>query len=310
MSNYSKTVNFAIKDSLSTGDPNKLILGAELGTEFDNIATAIATKAESSTTPVLTANNIFVQAVNSSNEQRITNSSAGAAADALLKISNGTRFSYFGMAGTGYSSTEWTGGPTGEQTFIGNNGTVPISIATNNTERIRIAGDGASINLRATDIQLNGQTILSLQAIKAATTGRNTTTTLADDPDLTIAIPVAGTYEIRMLLLMTGATAAAQGFKYQLVYTGTAGTIGYYTIGSINGAASTPLAAAGAFNVATHATVLVDSGAGATTDFDHVVGTFVATTTGTLKLQWAQSTSTGNNSNLKANSLLMVRKVA
>jgi hypothetical protein len=46
MSNYTKTTDFASKDSLSSGDPNKIIKGTEFETEFDNIATTIATKAD------------------------------------------------------------------------------------------------------------------------------------------------------------------------------------------------------------------------------------------------------------------------
>jgi hypothetical protein len=46
MSNYTKTTDFAAKDSLPTGDSGKIIRGAEFETEFDNIATAIATKAD------------------------------------------------------------------------------------------------------------------------------------------------------------------------------------------------------------------------------------------------------------------------
>ena len=45
MSNYVKTTNFTAKDALSTGDPNKIIKGSGFDTEFDNIATASATKA-------------------------------------------------------------------------------------------------------------------------------------------------------------------------------------------------------------------------------------------------------------------------
>jgi hypothetical protein len=45
MSNYTKVTDFASKDTLSSGDPNKVIKGTEFETEFDNIATAIATKA-------------------------------------------------------------------------------------------------------------------------------------------------------------------------------------------------------------------------------------------------------------------------
>ena len=44
MSNYSKTTNFTAKDALTTGDPNKVIKGSEHDTEYDNIATASATK--------------------------------------------------------------------------------------------------------------------------------------------------------------------------------------------------------------------------------------------------------------------------
>lgn len=46
MSNYTKLTDFESKDGLSSGDPNKIIKGTEFETEFDNIATAIATKAD------------------------------------------------------------------------------------------------------------------------------------------------------------------------------------------------------------------------------------------------------------------------
>jgi hypothetical protein len=46
MSNYTKLTDFAAKDSLSSGDTNKIIRGTEFETEFDNIATSIATKAD------------------------------------------------------------------------------------------------------------------------------------------------------------------------------------------------------------------------------------------------------------------------
>ena len=48
MSNYTKTVNFAAKDALTTGDANKVVKGTEIDTEFNNIATAVATKVDSS----------------------------------------------------------------------------------------------------------------------------------------------------------------------------------------------------------------------------------------------------------------------
>lgn len=46
MSDYTKSTNFASKDSLSSGNPLKIVKGTEIDTEFNNIATAIATKAD------------------------------------------------------------------------------------------------------------------------------------------------------------------------------------------------------------------------------------------------------------------------
>ena len=46
MTDYTKTTDFAAKDSLPSGDSGKIIRGAEFETEFDNISTSIATKAD------------------------------------------------------------------------------------------------------------------------------------------------------------------------------------------------------------------------------------------------------------------------
>lgn len=46
MSNYTKTTNFGAKDTLPSGDSQKIIRGTEFDTEFNNIATAVATKLE------------------------------------------------------------------------------------------------------------------------------------------------------------------------------------------------------------------------------------------------------------------------
>jgi hypothetical protein len=48
MSNYTKSTNFATKDNLTPGDPLKIVRGTEIDTEYNNIATAIATKTDNS----------------------------------------------------------------------------------------------------------------------------------------------------------------------------------------------------------------------------------------------------------------------
>jgi hypothetical protein len=47
MSNYTKSTNFAAKDALASGNAAKIVKGTEIDTEFNNIATAVATKADS-----------------------------------------------------------------------------------------------------------------------------------------------------------------------------------------------------------------------------------------------------------------------
>ena len=44
MSNYVKTTDFAAKDALASGNPSKTAQGTQVDTEFNNIATAVATK--------------------------------------------------------------------------------------------------------------------------------------------------------------------------------------------------------------------------------------------------------------------------
>lgn len=46
MSNYVKSTDFAAKDALASGNASKIVKGTEIDTEFNNIATAVATKAD------------------------------------------------------------------------------------------------------------------------------------------------------------------------------------------------------------------------------------------------------------------------
>ena len=57
--NYTKTTNFAAKDALASGNASKVVKGAEIDTEFTNIQTAIASKADGTFT-----NFSFVEASN------------------------------------------------------------------------------------------------------------------------------------------------------------------------------------------------------------------------------------------------------
>jgi hypothetical protein len=52
MSNYTKSTNFATKDNLTPGDPLKIVRGTEIDTEYNNIATAIATKTDNASAAI------------------------------------------------------------------------------------------------------------------------------------------------------------------------------------------------------------------------------------------------------------------
>ena len=46
MSNYNKATNFAVKDTLTSGDPDKVVSGAEIDNEFNSISSAVTSKAD------------------------------------------------------------------------------------------------------------------------------------------------------------------------------------------------------------------------------------------------------------------------
>jgi hypothetical protein len=53
MSDYTKSTNFTVKDTLPTGNSGKIVKGTELDTEFTAIASAIASKADISSPALL-----------------------------------------------------------------------------------------------------------------------------------------------------------------------------------------------------------------------------------------------------------------
>ena len=53
MSIYTKATDFAVKDSLASGNPSKLVKGTEIDTEFNAIQSAVNSKADKAS-PALT----------------------------------------------------------------------------------------------------------------------------------------------------------------------------------------------------------------------------------------------------------------
>jgi hypothetical protein len=108
MSDYTRVTNFTPKDSLPTGDPEKVVSGQEIQVELDAIAVAIATKSESGgggsgiagvgATPVSVAANFTSDAASPFVSVVIPANSIGAYG--LLEID-----SFFVLSGTGGPDT-------------------------------------------------------------------------------------------------------------------------------------------------------------------------------------------------------------
>ena len=71
MSNYSKTTDFAAKDALTTGNPNKIVKGTEIDDEFSAIQTAVNTKANSNS-PTLTGTPVAPTATAATNNTQLS----------------------------------------------------------------------------------------------------------------------------------------------------------------------------------------------------------------------------------------------
>jgi hypothetical protein len=85
MSNYSKTTDFAAKDALTTGNPNKIVKGTEIDDEFSAIQTAVNTKADVNS-PALTGAPTAPTASAATNSSQLSTTAYVTAAIAAAKL--------------------------------------------------------------------------------------------------------------------------------------------------------------------------------------------------------------------------------
>jgi hypothetical protein len=130
MSNYTKTVDFAAKDALPSGNAGKIIKGEDIDDQFNAIATAIASKSDSNTVPTLSGNNTLSG----------TNTFTGA----MVKSASVNDQAYFGATPVSYSeggvtATGILSGVTTASTKVGvvaqtvSSGGIAAAIAVHNT---------------------------------------------------------------------------------------------------------------------------------------------------------------------------------
>jgi hypothetical protein len=152
---------------------------------------------------------------------------------------------------------------------------------------------------------------------KASDTTRNSTTTATDDPDLVVNLAANTTYRVHLLLLAVSNTA--NDIKFRLA--STAACVGYMDyrnpqtpvpVTAVNSSTMQLFAQSGASLVtATAYGTLVGDASSPYTDVTTMVaeGLIHTTTSGVLKVQWAQVSSGASDATLKANSILYVEPI-
>jgi hypothetical protein len=127
MANYIKSTDFAVKDGLPSGDPNKIIKGTEINTELNDISTAIASKADTNS-PVFTGNPTApTQSVGTNNTRIATTAFVEATLNAVQSNVNITGGDIDNVDITGGTITGLvtdlavSDGGTGASTFTANN---------------------------------------------------------------------------------------------------------------------------------------------------------------------------------------------
>lgn len=183
MSNYVKTTNFATKDSLTSGDPAKKIKGTEFNTEFDNIAAAIATKADLAS-PTFTGTPTAPTAASGTNTTQVATTAfvqtAMAAAGAGTVTSVGVSSSDLTVTGSPVTSSGTIGlalntvptskGGTGQTTY--SNGQLLIGNASGGlTKSTLTAGSGVTITNGDGSITIAATGTSGVSTFSGGTTG-------------------------------------------------------------------------------------------------------------------------------------------
>lgn len=144
---------------------------------------------------------------------------------------------------------------------------------------------------------------------KSADQSVTSSTTLVNDSQLAVSLPVTGTYLVDVWLYGVSAANAAGGIRYGFSFP--TGTLHYGTIVPIASLAS-GTSGSGDWATQLSATSGVAAGVGGlstSTTMHYLHGRLSVTATGTLQFMWAQASSNTNASTVKAGSHMLVRRV-
>lgn len=143
----------------------------------------------------------------------------------------------------------------------------------------------------------------TVKAYKTATTSRNTTTTLTDDPHLSCAL-TTGVWSIDAYLpIAVAASGGPNGWKFALAFSGTKSNDSVTFL-------SNEISLASVAQTAIGSSVAVASVSNGTVDWIHVKGTVNVTVSGNLTVQWAQNSSGAQNLSVLIGAYLVCTKLS
>lgn len=142
-------------------------------------------------------------------------------------------------------------------------------------------------------------------AYKTSTTARTSTTSLADDPDLTLAVAASASYAFQGFFIYDGGAGGSEGdFKFKFTVPTSASIYWGDTFRN-----TTPTIVCGG-HVTTDTETASTNGLGTWYSVNVQGLLIVSSTAGNLTLQWAQGSSSATRTDLGAGSWLMAQRVA
>jgi hypothetical protein len=225
MANYVKATNFFAKDALLSGDPAKIIKGAEIDDEYNAIATAIATKANLNS-PEFTGVPIAPTAAFGTSTTQVATTKFVQDSTGTIALQNADNVTITGGTITGITDLAVADGGTGSSTLTANNvllgnGTSPVNFVAPSTSGNILTSNGTTWQSVARPQSIGeGQTWQDVASSRVAgtsyqnTTGRAIQVIISGFSSVARAVQVSSDDSTFITIGQTGGSSDGEGVSF------------------------------------------------------------------------------------------------